>query len=307
MNSSESGKYLKYIFIAMGVIGVLLLGILIVLVVKLNNPSITQEPSQEESVTSSTSNTYIPETDIPMTEECSSTTTTELADDNSLPPYADDDTQNGEDIYYDQAFLDEIDTLEECEAYLAQTEYPSATIRDRYQQLLREEGSKTNDPDAQICIDKLNGVFEQIKSMIAENYIVINGTADTDAFQNSLVALALKFDLYSDNFMSDYAFYLSELSLTERLSEHVFTRCSYPYVPFVDAQFKLVENIYCNGSEVLTINDEKVVKVTIYTPDGDSYAYFKNFGDNNWKIYFTEFSPIYGNGITKDVYKNLTP
>ncbi len=319
----NEGKYLKGIFIGIVTIAVILMAAFIALVFYLNRSSNTDSTASIDTVKESIE--YVPQSELPTNEiaetvvteeEVPLTQTIEDADNDSIPAYADEEldfrNMTATEIYKLQidkeaykALLDTIDTVEECDEFLSIVERED-TIRLKRQRLLRERESASEDTDAQVCIDKLNYIINDIAELNASNYILMTGTADTDAFQNSFISFLLPYDLYSDEFMADYAYYLSELSFDERLTEYAFTRCSYPYTPFFTRKFQLVENIYVKGSEVLYINDEKIVKATIYTPDGDSYAYFKNY-DGNWKIYHTEFTPVYGNGITKDIYKNKTP
>lgn len=315
----KESKYLKGIFVGIVVIAVALMAIFAALVIYLNRPS-NQDNASLDDIKESTE--YISQYEVPTNEvteivpetETPLTSNIEDADNDTIPAYADEElsVRNIDKDEYLQLTTDEyktllasIDTVEECDLFLEK--YGSSVdvlaLRER---LIREEGSATEDEDAQKCIEKLNNIFDDIAELNASNYQVLNGTADTDAFQNSFVSFLLKYDLYTEEFMADYAYYLSNLSINERLMEHVFTRCSYPYTPFFTEKFQLVQNIYCNGSSVMYVNDEKIIKVTIYTPDGDSYAYFKNY-DGDWKIYFTEFTPVYGNGITAETYKNKTP
>lgn len=319
----NEGKYLKGIFIGIVTIAVILLAAFIALVFYLNRPSSTDGTASIDTIKESIE--YVPQSELPTNEiaetvvteeEVPLTQTIEDADNDSIPAYADEEldfrNMTATEIYKLQldpdaynALLDTIDTVEECDEFLAIVGLED-TITLRKQKLLKERESASEDTDAQACIDKLNYIINDIAELNASNYILMTGTADTDAFQNSFISFLLPYDLYSDEFMADYAYYLSELSLDERIMEHVYTRCSYPYTPFFTDKCQLIENIYCKGSEIMYVNDEKIVKATIYTPDGDSYAYFKNY-DGNWKIYHTEFTPVYGNGITKDIYKNKTP
>lgn len=327
MNKNES-KYLKGIFIGIIIIAVALIATFIALVIYLSRPSNTGNTASIDDIKESmeyiphsesqndtndtvaeTSDTIVPEDEVPLTQSI------EDADNDTIPTYADEEldfrNMTASEIYKLQlnpdayeALLDTIDTVEECDEFLAMVRDDTITLK--RQRLIRERECASEDADAQACIDKLNYVIRDIAELNASNYILMQGTADTDAFQNSFVSFLLRYDLYADEFMADYAYYLSELSINERVREHLYTRCSYPYTPFFTSHFQLIENIYCKGSEILYINDEKIIKVTIYTPDGDSYAYFKNY-DGNWKIYFTEFTPIYGDGVTKDIYQNKTP
>ena len=324
MNENGS-KYLKGIFIGIVIIAVALIATFIALVIYLNKPSntgntasiddikesmeyIPHSESQNDTVAEATE-TIVQEDVVPLTQSI------EDADNDTIPAYADEELDfrdmTASDIYKLQlkpdayeALLDTIVTVEDCDEFLAMVR--DDTIIAKRERLIRERECASEDADAQACIDKLNYVIRDIAELNASNFILMNGTADTDAFQNSFVSFLLRYDLYADEFMADYAYYLSELSYSERTDQYVFTKCSYPYTPFFTWRFQLVKNIYCKGSEIVYINDEKIIKVTIYTPDGDSYAYFKNY-DGNWKIYFTEFTPIDGNGVTKDIYQNKTP
>lgn len=310
------------------IIAVALIATFIALVIYLNKPSNTGNTASIDDIKESmeyiphsesqndtndtvaeTTETIVQEDVVPLTQSI------EDADNDTIPAYADEEfdfrNMTASEIYKLQlnpdayeALLDTIDTVEECDEFLAMVR--DDTIIAKRQLLIRERECASEDADAQACIDKLNYVIRDIAELNASNYILMQGTADTDAFQNSFISFLLRYDLYADEFMADYAYYLSELSIDERTTEHVYTRCSYPYTPFFEDNHLIKNLIYCKGSEIVYINDEKIVKVTIYTPDGDSYAYFKNY-DGNWKIYFTEFTPIYGDGVTKDIYQNKTP
>lgn len=332
MKSNNSDKYLKGIFITLGIISFALIAFLIILVIFLNKPSKENKlnsfdetekseafvssysvPADEikDNTASTTTNIKNSEEEVPVTEN------TEIIDNDSIPAYADEDISIyniSKDDYFQLSLAEykqliaSVTTIDECDLFIEKFGY-AADIVSLRERLVREEGSETTDADAQICIDKFNSMVSELKSLKEQNYRVLNGTIDTNSFQNSFISFVLRFEIYSDSFMADYAAYISNLSLDERMSSHFFY-CSYPYVPFIGADYCLYDNIFCESNEILYINGEKIVKINIWSGWGggsESVAYFKDQGEGDWRIYFTEKILPEGKDYTKPEYKNMTP
>lgn len=263
----NESKYLKGIFIAITIAAIILIGIFIVLVVHLNSAKTqtTKNEETEETTNINTTNEYSVMPELNT-----------LADDSGFPPYPDD-------------ILDEV------------SEEPTTSSSSDITDINRLSSS---DPDEQLCIDTLYNILDIIYNQIEQDGGYLGYVTD-EGFANNIISSVLNLNLYSDEFMSDYAYYITNLNMDEKLNGD-YEHCSYPFVPFYErstlsCRYVLVE------SEILYINNQKIVKILINAIHDQGYLYFRQNENNEWKVYFTERIPNEYTDTTKEIYRNMTP